>query len=298
MVLVIALGVAAAMLFARAAFLQQQGIHAALDAPDTRDAVHITRNISHLVRQPLWLWGWLTNLAGFLCQAMALHLGSVAVVQPLLTTQLLFTLALVSWHLRIVPGTQAWLGAAAICAGLVILVAVQGAPLSGESDRTKVLLASLVATLSVIVLVAVSRTVRGGALLSAIAAGLCFAMSAVFMKLTMQDLLTVGVHGTARDWPGYFLAASAVSGLLIEQAAFTAEPLTWPVTAMNITNPVAGYLVGILAFQTSVPTDPKRLAGIAVSGLLLVTGVIALAHIPALTAQGRPATSAQAENQS
>jgi hypothetical protein len=148
-----------------------------------------------------------------------------------------------------------------------------------------VLLAALASTVLVVVLVALSRSMRSGTIPSAVAAGLCFAMSAVFMKLTADDLLGVGIAGTAKDWPGYFLAISTLSGLLIEQAAFAGPALTWSVAAMNITNPVASYLAGVLAFDVRVPTDPGALAGIAGAGLLLMAGVLALAKSPARTTE-------------
>src|SRR4051794_7003934 len=43
--------------------------------------------VTKLLHEPLWLLGWGVNLLGFLVQAGALHLGSVALVQPVLTTQ-------------------------------------------------------------------------------------------------------------------------------------------------------------------------------------------------------------------
>lgn len=285
MSLVIALAVVAAFLFARAAVLQQQGLGSAFAGAELRDAVHVARNFGNVLAQRAWLIGWVTNLVGFLCQAIALHLGSVAVVQPLLTAQLVFTLALVSLHRRSLPGKRAWLGAGSVCAGLALLFAVEGAPLSGHADRPEVLLAALASTVLVVVLVALSRSMRSGTIPSAVAAGLCFAMSAVFMKLTADDLLSVGIAGTAKDWPGYFLAISTLSGLLIEQAAFAGPALTWSVAAMNITNPVASYLAGVLAFDVRVPTDPGALAGIAGAGLLLMVGVLALAKSPARTTE-------------
>ena len=47
-----------------------------------------------LVRNPLWLAGWAALAGGFVFQALALHVGQVSVVQPLLVTELVFALAL------------------------------------------------------------------------------------------------------------------------------------------------------------------------------------------------------------
>jgi len=283
---VVALAALAAFLFARAAFLQQQGLGSALDAAEGIDAFGIARQAGRMVRNRVWLLGWVTNLAGFMSQAAALYLGSVAVVQPVLTSQLLFTLALVSWHRRRRPPVKAWLGAVAISGGLAILVAVEGAaPLAGDADRGLVLGAAAAAVLAVGTLLVVARRSRLAPLLSAVAAGICFTMTAVFMKLTTEDLVTKGVGGTAVDWPGYFLAVSTASGLLIEQAAFANGPLTSAIAAMNITNPLASYVVGTLAFQAALPTSPGPLAAASATGLLLVVGVLALAHVPAIREQ-------------
>jgi hypothetical protein len=298
MTLVIVLAVLAAFLFARAAVLQQQGLGAAFAGAEVRDAVHVARKFGSVIGQRAWLIGWVTNLAGFLCQAIALHLGSVAVVQPLLTAQLVFTLVLVSLHRRSFPARRALLGAGSVCAGLALLFAVEGAPLTGEPDRREVALSAVAAGALVAVLVAVSRSNGVGPVPSAVAAGLCFAMSAVFMKLTADDLVSVGIGGTARDWPGYCLAISTLAGLLIEQAAFAGPGLTWSVAAMNITNPVASYLAGVLAFNVRVPTDPGSLAGIAGAGLLVMVGVLGLARSPVRTAAPPKKSPVGAMNQS
>ena len=98
-------GLFAAFLFAASASLQQraarQGPPAGTDAEgrfQKRTAIFgaLAHLIRRLVRSPLWLVGWFTNLFGFFVQAAALHFGSVALVQPLLVTQLLFALPLAS----------------------------------------------------------------------------------------------------------------------------------------------------------------------------------------------------------
>ncbi|MGH3471280.1 MAG: DMT family transporter [Nocardioidaceae bacterium] len=282
MVVVIVLGLIAALLFSTAGLVQQQGI---LSALDTSAPVNILRGLGDLVRHRVWLLGWMINLTGFLCQAAALHLGSVAAVQPLLTTQLLFTLIVVSWHRRTPPRPLAWIGGAFICAGLVLLVTIDGAtPFTGPPDRFKVFVATLVTAglVTVLLRIASTRKRSRGVLLTATAAGLCYAMTAVFLKLSTDDLLTKGVSGALLDWPMYLLATSTASGLVIGQTAFASGPLTSSVAAMNITNPVASYLVGILAFRVAVPTTVGTLTAIACAGALLVLGITAMASVPGL----------------
>jgi drug/metabolite transporter (DMT)-like permease len=296
--LVIPLSLLAALLFAAAAALQQRAAHrTARRAAEAREPAMIDSPsrwitwlpvlslLSRLLRDRVWLLGWLTNLAGFVAQAAALHFGSISVVQPLLVAQLLFALPLAAMlgHRRLLR--RDWFGAAAVCGGLVILLSVRGAaPESGQPDRIKVLLAAATGLLFVVGLVGTGRRVGDQpqlrAALVSVAAGVCFCLSAVFITLTTSDLIHRGVGATARDWPGYALACSTALGLLLEQDAFAAGSLPTAVAAMTITNPIASYLAGIYVFAGDPPETPGALAGVASAGLLVIVGVIALAQSP------------------
>ncbi|RKS67996.1 hypothetical protein CLV35_3903 [Motilibacter peucedani] len=281
---VVVLGLLAAFLFAAAASLQQHSAHGiARAAGPTSSALPVVTLVHSLVRSRVWLLGWVVNLGGFLSQAAALHLGSVSVVQPLLVTQLLFTLPLASAWARRWPARRDWLAAATVCAGVALFLSVgHRSETDAQPDRAKVLLAlaTTLVLVTVLVRVAAGRPRARHAFLTSVAAGLCFAQSAVLMKLTATDLLHRGVAATAVDWPGYCLAGSTLLGLLLEQQAFTAGALPLAISAMTITNPAASYLVGVLAFDVSLPDSPGALATLSASGLLLVVGVVGLAHSP------------------
>jgi drug/metabolite transporter (DMT)-like permease len=245
--------------------------------------VGLWRLLYRLVRQPLWIVGWCTNLVGFLVQAVALHFGSVALVQPVLVTQLLFALPMAAAWQRRRPGLRDWASSALISAGLVVFLAVRGvAPVEDRADRPKLALGCLAAAALVAVLllacVGVSRLVRASMI--AVGAGVCFAVSAAMIKLTSDDLLHAGVAATARDWPGYALAASALGGLLLEQGAFAAGSLPAAVAAMSITNPVVSYLLGVFAFGVMPPESAGALAGLAGAAVLICVGAVGLAHSP------------------
>jgi drug/metabolite transporter (DMT)-like permease len=303
--LAVPLSLLAAFLFAASAALQQVAAHRtasrAAAAPPTGlrswSWLPVVPLLNRLVRDRVWIAGWLANLAGFFVQAAALHYGSISVVQPLLVAQLLFALPLGTMlnHRQMVG--RDWFGAASVCSGLVILLSVRGAaPVTGDADRPSVLLATSAAIVFVLGLVVAARQVHHqpqlrSALIS-IAAGICFCMSAVFITLTSSDLLHRGVAATATDWPGYALAAAALLGLLLEQDAFAAGSLPTAVAAMTITNPIASYLAGVLAFSGMAPETPGALAGVASAGLLVIVGVLALAQSPNVHEEYAPADQA------
>jgi hypothetical protein len=281
---VVLLAVGAAFLFALAAYLQQRASRRLAER-----AMHGITGAASLTWQMLhnraWLVGWSTNLAGWLTQAIALRLGSVAAVQPLISTQLLFALPLASFESRTWPSLRDWLAGLSVCGGIGVLLGGSGAaPLGGTADRRLVVLASFAAAAAILVLVRASRgtTPRVTSVLTGCAAGICFAMSAVYLKLTADELFERGVGATALDWPGYALAISTALGLVLGQASYASGPLPWALAAMNVTNPVISYVVGCLAFDARPPTNPGTLAELALAGALLLAGALGLAFSPSV----------------
>jgi hypothetical protein len=272
------LGLLAALLFALAAFLQQS---AARTMPRQGHTVltGIYALMRRLVVHRVWLIGWLVNLAAFGVQATALHLGSVAAVQPLLATQLLFAVVLSSVERSVWPSASDWGAGISICLGLSMLVVVGGTTLEAVERRDRVELATVAAAGLAFLLAAAASRVSGGGRVVALggAAGVCFAMSSVFIKLTAEDLLDRGVGYTARDWVGYALAVSTLAGLVLQQAAFANGPLPWTVATTNSVNSVASYAVGVLAFPAAVGLSAGALAGVVGAGLLIFVGAIGLA---------------------
>ncbi len=295
MPLAVGLALAAALLFAGSASLQQQAARQRSAARQTpaplarRTAIFgaLWRLFRRLLREPLWLVGWVTNLIGFGVQALALHFGSVALVQPLLVAQLLFAVPMAAFWLHRSPTLADLVAAVLVCAGLAVFIGVRDvSPAADRADRARLALGCLAAAglVAVLVLGCVRMALRVRATVIAVAAGVCFAVSAAMIKLTSDDLLHRGVPATARDWPGYALAASTFGGLLLEQGAFAAGSLPSAVAAMSVTNPVVSYLLGVFAFGVRPPDTPGSLAGLAVAGALITVGAVGLAHSPLVRA--------------
>lgn len=293
----VVLALFAALLFAGAASLQQRGGRAAL--PTSRGTgtqpirrmhvwLPITTGWHALVRHPVWLAGWCVSLGGFGCQAVALHTGSVALVQPILITQLVFTIPIASWHTGRRLSAVDLAAGLAVCLGITLFVASWGThPPAEPAHRDRVLVAVVTALGLALMLVARAARFRPAvrAVFASVAAGLCFAVSAVLLKLTIDSLVNEGVAQTATDWCGYLLAVSTTMGLVIGQDALAAGALSTAVAGMTITNPLASALIGVLGFRESVPTSLHALAGLSCAGVLLIFGVIGLARSTTIRAE-------------
>jgi drug/metabolite transporter (DMT)-like permease len=129
----------AACCFAIAAVLQQL---AARTVP-REDSMRI-KLLVHLVRRPLWLIGVAAMLVGYGLQALALSLGPVALVQPIVVTELAFAIPMAMWLDRKRPGVREWLGLGGVVIGVstFLLGAVPAAGVNADRKSEHLLTVS------------------------------------------------------------------------------------------------------------------------------------------------------------
>src|SRR4051812_47532981 len=126
-----ALGAAAC--FALSSALQQRG---AARAP--RNTGH--RLVLHLVRRPVWLGGLLAAVATVVLQTLALAVGELALIQPLMLLGLLFALPFSVMLEKCKPSLREWLWAFVLVVGLpLFIVAARPSPGPPLADDWKML---------------------------------------------------------------------------------------------------------------------------------------------------------------
>ncbi|MBZ4323725.1 DMT family transporter, partial [Streptomyces huiliensis] len=76
------------------------------------------RLVRHLVRNPAWLGGIAVIVGAAACQALALTLGSLSLVQPILVTELPFTLLIACAFARRRMPAAGWAASLMVAAGL------------------------------------------------------------------------------------------------------------------------------------------------------------------------------------
>jgi drug/metabolite transporter (DMT)-like permease len=237
------------------------------------------RTTLYLVRQPMWLFGMVTMGGTFVFTALALYFGTLASVQPILVTELIFTLALrVVWlHDRIARRT--WGAAALLCAGLFGFLVVAN-PQEGHGHPAPVRWVVAVGSrgLVVVVLVIVSRwgsPARRAAVLGA-AAALVWAIDAAFVKSATEVLAHHGWGGLFVHWPIYGVVVTGVLGTVILESAFAVGPLAASQSALLIVDPLASIAMGIELFGEQLRSSPGAivLQAVFLSGMFL--GVVLL----------------------
>ncbi len=267
----------AALSFAVAAVLQQLAARTVSRSESMRFEL-----VLQLLRRPAWRLGVLAMLAGYGLQALALSLGPVALVQPIIVTELAFAipLAMSLDHRR--PGPREWLGLAAIVGG-VSLFLLGGLPSAGSSDPPfTVWLSVLVpvgSVLAVVLVVAARASGPSRAVLLGAAAGLCFGVIAVLTKTT-TFFLAQGVGKALTQWEPYALIGIGILALVCSQSAYQAGPIAYSMPMHDLLEPLVGVVIGIAALDERIPLDATSLATMACGAALACTGIIVLSRSP------------------
>src|SRR5258708_1402581 len=111
--MVYVLAVGAAISNALTSVFQRMGVE---DAPE--ESTMRLSLMAHAIRRGVWLLGFGFMICSFLLQAFALHNGNLSVVQPILTMELLFLVAILGMYFRFSISAREWIGAGSIAFGL------------------------------------------------------------------------------------------------------------------------------------------------------------------------------------
>lgn len=280
------LSVLAAATYALGSVLQRRG---AISAPRA-DRLRLGL-IVDLLRRPVWLAGIGAMILGVGLQAVALHGGAIALVEPILVAELPLTLvfAALIFRARIDPRTGfAIVVMSGALSGLLLLARPSGGDVKDVPGLAWVL--SLVAAgglAAVLIVVGLRAPPAGRAGLLGIASGVGHGLSATLLKASTV-LATQGAVTLLASWKPYAAIVAGGGSLYLYQVALQSGPLVAGQAGLNILDPLSGALFGVALFGEHVRDGPL-LAAEAVCALVLIAAIIVLARSPLLQGeQARP----------
>lgn len=283
-IIAVAVALAAAASFGTGVALQHRQVQ---QAPSATGAP--LRLVAHLARRRLWLAGLALAAAAYGLQGLALAFGPLALVAPVVATDLLFALPLAArWGRRRMRG-QDWAGCALVAAGVAIFLATSP-PSPGHSDAPAtgwVLAFAAVALICTAALAAGAFHRAARAALLALAAGVVFGLTAAVTLSLSRRLRASGLASIFGHWQPWALLALGAAGLLLSAAAFQAGPLAASLPVMDTVEPVSAVLVGTLLFGEQLAASPTGLALQLAAATAAVAGIILLGRSP-LTAPAPP----------
>ncbi|MEU5751189.1 DMT family transporter [Streptomyces sp. NPDC047829] len=280
-VLTVLLALFAALSNAAASVLQRR---AAAQDEDRAGAVHTAvRSLLRLVRDPYWVGGAALLALTTVLQGAALAVGSLSVVQPLMATELLFTLMVgsVVFHRR--PDLRTWLAFVALAVGLALFLGA-ASPSAGQDTATpgRWGWAGLVLFVLVTALASVGSLVRGAprAALFGSASAVAFGGTAALLK-EVTGRLPQGVGAMLTQWPPYATAVVGVVSFLLLQSALRAGTLAASQPALTLGDALTSVALGWALFGEEIALGVRvvpELVGVALIGL----GSIGLARAPSV----------------
>ena len=243
------------------------------------------RMLRDLMRNRVWWVGIAAMAVGQTLAGLALQLGPVTVVAPLLSANLLFAFVVeaVANHRR--PGLREVCGAVLLCGAVGIFLAVADPHTSNRLapwPAITVACGVLAAAVTALVLLGKRRTLVPESILIATAAGLLYGMQDASTRGAFVSVRHRGVSALAETpWP-YLLLASAVVGVILSQSAFRAARLDYSLPPITVAEPIAGGLLGIILLGDTLSTTGPALALECLYVLAMITSAVLIGRSPVL----------------
>lgn len=279
--------VAAAAMFALATALQHRAARAGPSIAGGPKAVG--RALGGLLSRRLWLAGLAADAAGFAFHAYALTTGSLAVVQPLLVSSLLFALPLGAWlDRRPVKTTELKWAAVTVLSLAAFLMLARP---SGGGDSPELGPSASAAAVTLLLVLGCLLAGRGApsrraATLGAIT-GLAYGATAALIK-AVGSSFGHDADSLLTSWPLYVLLVIGPVGFVLNQIAFQAGPLSASLPAITAVDPLASVALGVLLYDERLHGTAWAAAGAAIALLLLTWSVIHLARAEQQQRQANP----------
>jgi drug/metabolite transporter (DMT)-like permease len=286
---VVGASVGATAFFALSTALKHRSARTAPDASGLEPR-RLARFVHATARHPLYLGGLVADVVGVSLQVYALHIGALSVVQPLLTTALLFSLVLA----HRVAGTR--ISRRELAWGAVLVVALVGFMLASgtvrasapamvqAADRVPAVLAGILAVVLAATCVLTSRRLPSGgaAALMGVAVGTAYACTAALIK-SCTNIVAAGPVALLTSWQPYLLVVAGGIGLLLAQLAFQSGPLTASLPAIATVDPLLSVAIGVWVYDERLNRGPWAV-GAEVGFLALMSlAAVMLSRVQAVT---------------
>lgn len=239
--------------------------------------------MASVITRRVWIVGLLFATASFLLQALALALGDLSRVQPVMVTEIVFLMAVLGFWFRRPLGWAEWSGAIATAVGLGVFLYVSsptGGGVRPDLGSWAMVLGAAVGGLVLSLAMTRFRSRSWRAAWFGAAGGICFALTAATLKVSSDYVARQGIGHLFFHWQPYVVAASGLVGLVIVQHSLQAGSIAASQSVLLIVNPVASILIGTQLFGDRLQTAGGREAVDALALTVMFVGLFILAHSP------------------
>jgi drug/metabolite transporter (DMT)-like permease len=285
----VALALLSALSFATSTVVQHRAATSTEVRPGRGAALRLA---ARLLTNRAWLAGQGTAAVGFALHGLALRAGPVTLVQPVLSSGLVLTLALGAvvdrrHPGRPLPGSRQWAAAGVVALG-VMLFLVSASPAPGlPTGRPAVLVVAAGGAFGVLA-AAWAWSRRPGAphraLALGLAAGTGFGITGALLKQVVHRLPTTW----SAVWPALLMVVVGACSIVAAQSAYQAGALIESLPSLTVLEPVVAVAVATAAFGEALAPGRLAHAGQAGGLVILAAGVVYLARRPAAPLAAAP----------
>jgi drug/metabolite transporter (DMT)-like permease len=234
-----------------------------------------------VVRHPLWVAGVVAEIGGFITQVVALRKGSLVIVQPLITTSLLFTVALVARWNRQTVTQRDWVAVAGVAVGLAafLIIASPSEHSSGTAPADQWIMAA--ASMAACLTLLIWTGLRSGGRRRASALGLAAGLGDAFMAVITKAFAHATEHGLASafvTWVPYALCVAGIAAMLLTQTAYQTGQPKIAIPLITVTEPLVSCAIGVALFGEAIHLGGARAPCVLGAILLMAVGLVSLSR--------------------
>jgi drug/metabolite transporter (DMT)-like permease len=286
----IVLALAAAVVFALGTVLLQK---AGMAEPEGGTSAGL---LLRLARRPVWLAGIAASGVGFVLQAVALSIGRLAVVQPVLVSVVVFALPFGAKLTGQRVHRIDVIAALAVTAALIAFLTIAN-PAGGRDDAPLhewlITGGAIAAVVVPLVLISRHRRPSAKAAMLGTGAGILFALTAALTKAA-TDQLGEGVLEVFAHWHVYALVAVGNISMTHNQLALGTGGLAPAIATAVATDPIVSVIIGTTLLQESLHETPLGVVATVVSLLVALGAIAVLARTQEGGAAAKPGSGAAA----
>lgn len=232
-----------------------------------------------LARRPVWLFGILTMLTGFLLHAVSISIAQIALVQPLLVAELPFTLILaaVTFHLPVAKRDWVAIGLASLGLGAFVgaLAPHGGSAYKVDPWTWALAIAATLVGVGVLVLLGYRGKDEHRAVFLGIATGGIFGLNSSLIAGVGASVSNGG--NLFLTWQTYGVALIAPTSFFLLQNALTAGNLVASQPGFTLTNPLVSVAFGLVVFNEQTRSGLFLFAAV-VGAVLIGIGTVILSQ--------------------
>lgn len=239
--------------------------------------------IARLIKNPVWLVGVILFGVSFGLHMAALAFGSVAVVQPLIVTELIFIPPFAALISKAHVHVRDWLAILAVAVGLGVFLVVAAPQPGTEIPSTAGWIATFVifyVICGALFMIGTRLPINPRAAVSGIAVGFVNAALAIFASGAFD-----GESSTLLTNPlVYVTIFIALTLVALTALAFRTGPITTSSPAMIASTPIISVVASVVLFGESMTSTPIAIFIIGVCIVVVGAGVYALTQSEAVHA--------------